>query len=61
LLTIEFGKSGVVIGFKVLESTDGNYQSPIVVFLMDSGKYQLKEAYIEEPEFKEDAIWQFIY
>ena len=37
----------------------GVVKSPAVVFLMESD--QLKEAYLEESEFKEDATWQFIY
>jgi hypothetical protein len=34
-------------------------KSLVVVFLMESD--QLKEAYLEESEFKDDAAWQVIY
>jgi hypothetical protein len=37
----------------------GVVKSPEVVFLMESD--QLKEAYLEESESKEDAAWQVIY
>ena len=69
VLTPKFGKPRshhrprVSIGFRVLESADENYQSPVVEFLMDSVKEinQLKEAYPEETEFEKDATWQVIY
>ncbi len=34
-------------------------KSLVVVFLMESD--QLKEAYLEESEFKDNAAWQVIY
>ena len=69
VLTSKFGKPRnchrprVSIGFRVLESAEGNYQSPAIGFLMDSVKEinQLNKAYPEDAKFEEDAAWQFIY
>lgn len=51
------------ISLKVLELADGNYQLPVVGFLVDLVKLinQLKEVYPEEAEFKKDTACQFIY
>uniref|UniRef100_I1QT85 Uncharacterized protein n=1 Tax=Oryza glaberrima TaxID=4538 RepID=I1QT85_ORYGL len=65
LLTPKFGKPEVIIGLEsvsALESWNrpmGVVMSPAVVFLMELD--QLKEIYLEESEFKEDASWQVIY
>ena len=69
LLTVKFDKPRshhrlrVSIGFRVLESADGHYQSPFVRFLMGSVKEinLFKEAYLEETKFKKDAAWLVIY
>jgi hypothetical protein len=62
LLTPEFGKPEVIIGLESVSASEswnrpmGVVKSPAVVFLVESD--QLKEIYLEESEFKEDAAWQ---
>jgi hypothetical protein len=59
LLTPKFGKPEVIIGLESVSASEswnqpmGVVKSPAVVFLMESD--QLKEIYLEESEFKEDA------
>ena len=69
VLTTKFGKPKVIIGLESLLATASRNQpmgvikSLIVGFLLYSVKEidLLKETYLEETEFKENAAWQVIY